>query len=154
MIERLRTVGDHHIYLVLSHGDFSPKHVLITDHSAVTIDWEAAGYRSVLFDLCNAFFQQLWLRHAVPGIVSELDSAISSLQSSLTLSAPSIANELLLSSEFYRWLYYIERVCRIVEVHEMSDRMLDNILRWIEAFNRYEEILANRKDQNTQVYQA
>jgi thiamine kinase-like enzyme len=156
MIERLRTAGHRQIHLVFSHGDFSPKHVLITDHGGVAIDWETAGHRSPLFDLHNAFFQQLWLKHATPGIVGELNSAISSLQSRLTLSAPDMAKllPLLSSAEFYRQLYYIERVCRIVEVHEMNDRMIDNILRWINAFNRYEKILVDGADRSTQSHQA
>lgn len=158
MIERLRMAGNRQIHLVFSHGDFSPSPVLITNHGAVIIDWETVGHRSVLFDLYNAFLQQLYLGHAVPDIVVEMNGAISSLQSHLALRAPGIASELLPllpSADIYRWLYYIERVCRIVEAHiKITDGLLDTILRWIGAFNRYEEILANGADQSIQPYQA
>jgi len=136
-------MGGRTVPLVFSHGDFSPKHVLITNRGHMVVDWETFGYRSVLFDLYNAFFQQIWLGREVPGISREMKRAILGLESTIATSAPSIARHLTplsSSARLYRLLYYIERVSRILESREPSHETLDTILRWIEAFKRYEGI--------------
>ena len=58
VIDQLESAGERQIYLVFSHGDFSPRHVLTTGHSSVAVDWEAVGSRSALFDLFDAYFQR------------------------------------------------------------------------------------------------
>ena len=145
--EQLRADGERRVCLVFSHGDFSPKHVLVTASGGVAVDWETFGYRSALFDLYNAFFQQLWLRHEAPDIVAQMGKAIAVLQSQLARSSE--LSQTLSLAKFYRRIYYIERVCRIVEVQEMNDPMLDNILRWIDAFNRYEDMAAEAPIDNS-----
>ena len=64
--------------------------------------------------------------------------------SQFTQKAPEISESLIHKEKVYRWVYYIEQVCSEVE-REMTDTRLDilaSILGYIEAFDRYEEILA------------
>ena len=145
MIERLRQEGDRPLSLVYSHGDFCPKHILTTKHGAVIIDWEAAGYRSALFDLYHAFFRRLWGGEGVaPGMAVAMEQAISELQ--LALQASDDNSSLCLSldaAKVYRWIYYVERICLYVETRgkRMTERHVNKTLLFIDACNYYEEHL-------------
>ena len=63
--------------------------------------------------------------------------------SSLASKSPSIARGLDQLENIYRWTYYIEEICQMVE-REMTDnnlKMVELILQYIEVFNRYEKAL-------------
>ena len=143
MIERLCIEGNYPVQLVFTHGDFIPANMLNTRHGIRIVDWEGAKYRSALFDFYSYFFYRPVGRNVpVDTVVSEINEALPFFISKLAEKAPDISNSLLNSEKVYRWLYYIEQVCRLVE-REMSDtylNILDYILRCIEAFNQYEEI--------------
>lgn len=139
VVERLYMEGDCQVHLVLSHGDFKPTHVLRTKRGVVIIDWETMGCRSALFDFYNPFLRHMFYGRTTANLVAEVNAAISDLQSRLSTKAPDIACSLLSSARIYRWLYYVERVARIVECwREMTNDLLDSMLRWIKAFNRLE----------------
>ena len=140
--KRLRLEENCQIDLVFSHGDFSLVNILRTEKGIMVIDWESASRRSTLFDLYNFFLTELYYKRATTNLVSEINEAISVLQSHLTLSAPDTARTLPSLAEVYRRLYYFERVFMLLE-REMSDKILDVILRSIEVFNRYEETIAS-----------
>jgi len=155
IIDRLKPAGERPISLVYSHGDFSPGHVLKTRHEAVIIDWEILGYRSALYDLYDFFFERLWQGYVAPGMAVAMPKAISQVQSLLALntSAHSSLLSLLPAAEVYRWVYYIERVCKAVERQKMTDAILDSsILRMIDAFDSYEESLLNSASWSFQDY--
>lgn len=145
MINRLHSEGDRRIYLVFSHGDFSPRHVLTGDHGSVIVDWEMVGHRSALFDLYDAFFQRLWGGSTAPGMAAKVENAISQLQLHLALKMTADNSSLISSldaAEVYRVIYYIECICLYVEaIKKMTQRGLDKILLMIDAYNCYEEIL-------------
>jgi hypothetical protein len=142
MTERLYLEGDCQVDLVFSHGDFSLVNILRTRDGIMVIDWESAGRRNTLFDLYNYFFTELYYERATTNLVSEINEAISSLQSLLALEAPDIARTLPSLAPMYRRLYYFERVFMLLE-RELSNKQLDVILRSIEVFNRYEETIAS-----------
>ena len=139
--ERLCLEGDEQADLVFSHGDFSLRNILRTKDGIMVIDWESAGRRSALFDLYNYFFTESYYKRITTDLVSEINEAILSLQSRLTLKAPDIATSLPFLARVYCRLYYLERVLMLLE-RELDDHLLDVILRSIEVFNRYEEAMA------------
>jgi hypothetical protein len=77
----------------------------------------------------------------VSTIVSESNEALPFFISSLAKKAPDISNSLLSLEKTYRWLYYIERICMLVdrEITDTNLDIMDFIWRYIEAFNQYEE---------------
>ena len=109
----------------------------------VVIDWESAGRRSALFDLYNYFFTESYYGRITTDLTSEISEAISSLQSRLTSKAPSIASSLCSLAGVYCRLYTLERVLALLE-RELSDDLLDVILRSIEVFARYEKAKARQ----------
>jgi hypothetical protein len=129
--------------LVFSHGDFSLRNMLRTRDGMVVIDWESAGRRSALFDLYNYFFTESYYGRITTDLISEISEAISSLQSRLTAKAPSIASTLCFLAGVYCRLYTLERVLALLE-RELSDDLLDVILRSIEVFARYEKAKARQ----------
>lgn len=152
MVERLSAEGVSRVFLVLTHGDFCPSNIRNTRYGKKLIDWESASYRSALFDFYSYFFFRPFI-HNIPisRVVSEIHDAMPFVTSSLAKKAPEISNSLLHLEQTYRWLYYIERICMLVE-RSTTDRQLDikdNIKRYIEIFNRYEEILAVNAKEGT-----
>ena len=64
---------------------------------------------------------------------------------------PDVSHSLLSLEKIYRWLYYIELICMLVE-REITDSnldIMDYILRYIEAFNQYEEMILCNIELNT-----
>ena len=139
LADDLCNAGDLRVHLALSHGDFDHCPVLRTKQGIKVIDWEYMDYRSLLFDLYNYFMVQLFWRHTVPNLVSEIESALSSLQARLALRTPEVAGSLRPLARVYRWLYYIERICSVVE---LRGRDVKCMRRWMDAFNDYEAMVA------------
>ena len=140
-VSRLRPFGDQQVDLVFSHGDFSLVNVLKTERGTVVVDWESAGQRSALFDLLNYFLTEVYYERASVGLSSEVDEAISSLQSCLASRGPGIGDRLHRLAQTYRRLYYLERV-RVLLEREPTKNQADVILRSIDVFERYEQAVA------------
>jgi len=144
-VKALQAEGNYPVYLVFTHGDFCPANMLNTRQGMKIIDWESAGYRSALFDFYSYFFYRPVARKIpVTTLVSEINETFPLFVSSLAKKAPDISHSVVSLSEIYRWLYYIERICMLVE-RKTTDKNLNilaEILRYIEACNRYEEIRA------------
>ncbi len=140
------------IYLGFSHGDFSQKHILIDKKNDYTvIDWETMGIRSILFDFYNCIFHRFNRRNIqeeaeipllIDGSLNILHQKIAEKSHDLALV---LAKDIELNSDLYRIIYYIERICRIIEFQVMDNRMLDVILRWIANFKRYEGYLTTEE---------
>jgi thiamine kinase-like enzyme len=137
--DALCDAGDLRIHLAMSHGDFDHCPVLRTKQGVKVIDWEYLAHRSILFDLYNYFIVRLFWRHTVPNLVSEIESALASLQARLALKTPEVAETLRPLAQVYRWLYYVERICSGMEIR---GRDVESMRRWMEAFNGYEEMVA------------
>lgn len=142
------------VYLVLTHGDFCPANMLNTRQGMKIIDWESAGCRSALFDFYSYFFYRSVSRTIpVTTLVSEINETLPLFVSSLAKKSPEIAHSVESLSEIYRWLYYIERICMLVE-RKKTDKNLNilaGIVRYIEACSRYEEIRACHKQERERV---
>lgn len=144
--ERLYPESNEQVDLVFSHGDLSLRNILRTKDGITVIDWESAGRRSALFDLYNYFFAEAYYKRITTNLVSEINDAISSLQSRLTLKIPDIARTLPSLARTYCRLYYLERALMLLE-RELNNALLDVILRSIAVFNRYEEAMASDSTQ-------
>ena len=140
---RLHTNGNLPVYLVFSHGDFCPANVLHTDSGLKIVDWETAKHRSLLFDFYSYFFYRpVSPKLPVDKMVSEITEALPFYLSQLPLKHPDIKK----ASAFmdtYRLLYYIERLCTLVERDLTDNRlsMTDYMMRYIKAWTEYEQIL-------------
>jgi hypothetical protein len=145
IVKGIQAEGNCLVYLVFTHGDFCPANMLNTRQGIKIIDWESAGYRSALFDFYSYFFYRPLCRKVpISTLISEINQAMPFFVGSLANKAPEISNNLLHLEKVYRWIYYIEEIYKGVG-REMTDKnlnILGDILGYIEAFNRYEEILA------------
>jgi hypothetical protein len=143
IVERLRLCGNCRVDLVFSHGDFSLVNILRTKNGIKVIDWESASTRSLLFDLFNYFFTELYYRRATTSLVHEISEAILSLRSRIVTKAPDLAGAMVSLSDMYRRLYYVERIRMLLD-RQLGNRQLDVILRSIEVFNSFEEVQEGR----------
>ena len=110
----------------------------------MVIDWESVAYRNILYDLYNYFFTEIYYERVKTNLVPEINHAIWSLQSRLMSQAPDIAKPLISLADCYRRLYYFERI-RMLLARELSDKLLNVIVRSIEVFNRYEEAVGDKR---------
>jgi hypothetical protein len=149
VIERLNGVADPSIYLVLSHGDFSARHVLESDHGLVIVDWEAVGQRSALFDLHDSFFQRI-VQHGGHSVFAEgLGVAIDQLIVRVMAKVAMENSELALSlkaAELYRLVYYVESITWFVGPSKrITSRGLSKLVRMVDAYQRFENEQGMRK---------
>ncbi len=149
IIERFHSEGDISSFLVFSHGDFCPANMLNTRRQVKVVDWESAGYRSILFDFYSYFFfRPVHQGLPVEELVSEISEALPFYISRLSLKNPNLSEHLLSFEKIYRWLYYVERISMLVE-RERTDTKLDImrcLLGFIDAFGQYEELLSGKDD--------
>lgn len=149
VVRRLRLYDTCPVDLIFSHGDFSFVNILSSNQGMVVIDWESAAHRNILNDFYNWFFTELYYRRVKTDLVAEINEALISLQSSLTSKGIGIVGDLQSKTEFYRWLYYIERIQMLLE-REPSEKLLNVMMRSIEVFNHYEEIVGNQRFSDTE----
>jgi thiamine kinase-like enzyme len=135
--------GTNKINLVFSHGDYSLVNILRTKNGIKVIDWEGVDYRNPLYDLYNFFFTELYYKRAKTNLVMEINEAILSMQARLYKKFPDIAESLELFASTYRRLYYIERVCMLLE-RELSNQLLKVVIQSIDVFERYENVVESR----------
>lgn len=145
-VEQLSVEGNCDVYLVFTHGDFCPSNMLYTKNGIKVVDWESAAYRSLFFDFYSYFFFRPVCRgFFVEELVSEISAALPIFISSLASKVPDITENLSAFEKVYRRLYYIELLCELVERRKTDNQLniLDFILRYIDAFNRYEELFSD-----------
>jgi len=142
--EQLNAGRNYPVYLVFTHGDFCSANILNTKDSIKILDWEHAAYRSALFDFYSYFFYRPYRnRISVHDLVLEINKALPSFISNLSLKSPEIAESITSLGEVYRLLYYLERIYMLVE-RAMTDTNLDemeSIRIYIDVFKKYEELL-------------
>jgi hypothetical protein len=143
VIERLNGVADHSIYLVLSHGDFSARHVLKSDHGLVIVDWEAVGQRSALFDLYDSFFQRIVQSDGTSERLERLGVAIDQLIARLNARVEPKSRELALSLkavDLYRLVYYVESITWFVGPSKrITSRGLEKLVRMVQTYQQFEQ---------------
>ncbi len=133
MAAQVNRRAEGQIPLVFSHGDFSLVNILKTDNGLKVIDWEGSAKRNPLYDLYNYFFTESYYGRTTKCLVAEINQGIRSLQSSIAQKAPEIAATLEAFSDIYRWLYYIERICMLLE-RDFSKKILEVVARSIKVF--------------------
>jgi hypothetical protein len=142
--ERLRVAGPSRVYLVVSHGDFCPENMLHTKRGLKVLDWEGTTLRSGLFDFYSYFFYRSASKSVpVQTLGVEINQALPCLISLLSEKASDMANSLVELEDVYRKLYYVERICMLVEriTTDKNLNIMNHLGRYIEAFNCYEEML-------------
>ena len=136
--ESLRKEDNQKICLIFSHGDFSFKNVMITKKRTMVIDWEGVAFRSVLFDLYNWFFTELYYHNGSSNLVPEISEAISIFKKHLNDKAPDIVQSLSSMASAYRFLFYLERMTMLLQ-RNLSDKLLDITLSSYMVFMEYED---------------
>lgn len=149
MVERILGEGSQEMYLVYSHGDFNPANMLSTKKGIRILDWESASYRSALFDFYSYFFYRSACIHLpLDNMINEMKQALPLFISEISIKLSDYPESISTKESIYRWTFYIEFMCRLVE-RERTDHnlnILDFIFRYMEAFNRYEEIIAGHAE--------
>ncbi len=149
IVGQFRREGDCPILLVFTHGDLVPANMLNTKHGMKIIDWEGAGYRSALFDFYSYFFNQVsWREVPVNVLVAEIEGGLPMCISELTQQALEISRSLITLEKFYRWTFYVEMICRLVD-RAMTDKnlpMIKYLRNYTNAFIRYEEFLSQKDE--------
>lgn len=138
-VDRLLGEKNRSVHLTLSHGDFLPYNIIRTVGGIKVIDWEHIGKRSALHDLYNYFYTRMYFSEAI-GLVGELGEAISSLRNRLSRKCPELAHQIVPLASVYRWLFYLERICVILE-REPTEARANVLRRTIDLFTRYERSL-------------
>ena len=75
----------------------------------------------------------------------EINRALSSLQSKLKLQKDKVAKSLAALGQIYRWVFYVERVCSVIELRGND---IGCMLRWIDVFEQHEKNFHKRESQN------
>jgi thiamine kinase-like enzyme len=147
IIKQLRNKASHLVfYFVWTHGDFCSSNMMNTKYGIRVLDWEEAMYRSTLFDFYSYFFHRTVSRKLpIEEVVSDIKEVLPIVISRFASKAPDISKSLLTLEDTYRYLYYIERICMLIERITTDSREIFKgyIFRSIEAFTRYEEILSS-----------
>jgi hypothetical protein len=138
VVDQISAKRNLNICLVFSHGDFHQFNIFRTDSGVKIIDWEGRENQSILFDLYNYFFSQLYLHNTESDLIAEMQEAVASLHSFLIVKAPETADSIQHFAPLYRQLYYIERISTFVDEFALPP---DKLLRWIEVFNQFESNL-------------
>jgi hypothetical protein len=138
MIARICQKSNRRIPLVFSHGDFSLVNILKTENGIKVIDWEGASNRNPLYDLYNYFLTESYYKRTTKSLLPEISEAIRSLHSRVVTKSPEVASSLGSFSDVYRWLYYLERVCMLLE-RDLNAKILEVVSRSIEVFYANEE---------------
>ncbi len=141
--ERLEMEGNCDIRLAFTHGDMATGNLVRTKKVLKILDWESAMYRSMLHDCFNYFFHIV--RRGKKDIIlsAEINEALASLQSRLIMKLPDIDRKIATIAYIYRWIYYIERICTIVERVLRPEKKMNNLLRHIRVFESYEKLNHN-----------
>jgi thiamine kinase-like enzyme len=140
---QLMAASDHDVLLqrvpvVFSHGDFEQNNLLRTKTGVRIIDWEAAGERSILYDLYNFFFYEIYCGRIEGSIVPQIDQAIAALVAHIEKQHPLLEREFLTHSSFSRRLFYLEWLCMVLG-RDYKDKNLDVALRMIATYERFEK---------------
>jgi hypothetical protein len=147
-VEQLKTEGRGPVNLVFTHGDFCMANLLRTKEGLRMVDWETAGYRSVLFDFYSYFFHRpVSNLLTVDQMALEIREALPVFISHISMKASDVSDNLSALVNTYRRLYYLEYLGKLVQRSRTDDRLdiAGFIAGYINAFTAYEEILDSKE---------
>lgn len=143
-VRQLNAEGTVLVQMVFTHGDFCPANSLRTKDGIIFIDWESSMCRSMFFDFYSYFFYRpVCLKISNDKVYSEINEALPVVMSILDFKRFDTSENIITLENIYRRLYYIELICKLAE-RKMTDNRLnimDFILRYVEAFSSYENLL-------------
>ena len=140
----LHSKGDIPLFHVYTHGDFCPENMLKTQKGMKIIDWESAKYRTALFDFYSYFFYRPVQKNVpIKLLIVEIHEALPFLITKIFKELPELAKSISKFESLYRKIYYLERIGMLAERTKTDKNLdiLDVIFRYIEAFERYEQML-------------
>ena len=152
-ITQLRPEGNRTIILTFSHGDFVPANMLNARDGVKLIDWEDAGYRSVLYDLYSYFFYRTVSRNMPVSIVlDEVQRALPLFLAELVETRMDVVRSVSDWALVYRRTFYVEMIARLIN-RALSDKnlpILHYLHRYLDTFMRYEEMSAEQSMPDSQ----
>jgi hypothetical protein len=116
-----RLADSGHIALTFAHGDFVHVNMIVSGEGVRVIDWDTAGWRSILHDAHTFFFSQVFWRQDVPMPPVLLEQTIRDLAAAL----PAHSGWLSLTPQaldVYRRLYYLERLAMVLRRKKNKSR--------------------------------
>lgn len=134
---KIRSSDEVPVTLAWTHGDFSFVNFIYTANGILVIDWEDARERSLLHDLFNYFFTEIFYDRPINDIATELDDAILLLFKRLDIGIVPEAPDITDVSTIYRWLYYLERMIMLLRRDNSANRSRV-IQRTIDIFTQHE----------------
>ncbi len=126
VVEKLSTSGDMTVLLTFTHGDFSFVNFVYAGDEVLVIDWEDAGERSLLHDLFNYFFTEIYYKRTQDPVNTDISDAIWLL---LGYNELNQLTEIFTASDIqavYRRLYFLERIVMLLgrDASEIRSRVL------------------------------
>ncbi|UMZ74720.1 hypothetical protein [Natranaerofaba carboxydovora] len=144
---KLKMFHNDIIYMSISHGDLNEKHVLYLESQKVEnlkiLDWESTKYRTCLFDLTDLFLRNYvrsrsnWKRYNFFNLLTQLDRA---REYFIIQYIDNCKEHILNNKNLYRWLYFIERIDKIVEFRELNEHTIKVLLNFVRAFEAFDKI--------------
>ncbi len=133
--EILQRAQANRILCVFSHGDFSTVNMVVTASGLKVLDWESASLRSVLNDLYNCFFTEMYYDRLDPKH-SRLEDVVGRFLGAVEAQLGEHNQALRTSVDAYRACYYLERIGLLLE-REHSARNLHVIRKSVRLFSAY-----------------
>ena len=140
IIAKLSESTEQPVYRTITHGDFSLANMLNTKKGLMVIDWESIAHRSVLFDFYNFFLTELYYNRTSTNLIFETREAIVCLKEKLNAKSFEVANHLVALADVYRLLYYVERLCMLID-RGINKKILEVISRSIQIFSEHEKAI-------------
>jgi len=140
IIAKLSESAEQPVYRNITHGDFSLPNMLNTKKGLIVIDWESIAYRSALFDFYNFFLTELYYNRTSTNFIRETREAIVYIKEKLNAKNLEVANHLVALADVYRLLYYVERICMLIE-RGINKKILEVISRSIQIFAEHEKAI-------------
>ena len=137
--EQLQAARVETIYTGFTHGDFHLYNIIGEPGKAKLVDWDCKDNLSVLYDLYNFHFSNMWVGRTLNARDIGFDFAIDSLAAHLQADMPEIAQHLLENARTYRLIYYMERIMTFLTRLESKPKSMHS---WLDLFLDTESALA------------
>ena len=139
----LQKEGNRKILIILAHGDFSAKNIVVTKSETKLLDWELLTRCSFLHDFYNYFFHILRSSGKKMHLSNVIEESLNVLNTVLNVNTQNFKFDFIYLSKTYRFLYYIERIFSILEFRENihPEKRIRNLSRNIDVFKKYESCI-------------
>ena len=119
---QLESSDNFAISLAFTHGDFSFVNFICRDDEISVIDWEDSSERSLLHDLFNYFFTEIFYERTQSTLDTDINDAIHLLLEQHDVSGLIESPITIDNQNVYRWLYYLERMITLLSRDASSNR--------------------------------